>query len=44
MQNGMEIDKKSKEARTFLFALMDYLEKVYIKKAPLQNVAAINHF
>ncbi|XP_076077836.1 vacuolar protein sorting-associated protein VTA1 homolog isoform X1 [Mytilus galloprovincialis] len=27
MQNGMEIDKKSKEARTFLFALMDYLEK-----------------
>ncbi|CAG2222332.1 LIP5 [Mytilus edulis] len=27
MQNGMEVDKKSKEARTFLFALMDYLEK-----------------
>ncbi|XP_063403933.1 vacuolar protein sorting-associated protein VTA1 homolog [Mytilus trossulus] len=27
MQNGMEVDKKSKDARTFLFSLMDYLEK-----------------
>ena len=28
MQHGMEIDKSSKEARAFLMALMDYLEKV----------------
>lgn len=27
MQHGMEIDKSSKEARAFLLALMDYLEK-----------------
>lgn len=36
MQNGMEVDKKSKEARTFLFSLMDYLEKVFYKKELLE--------
>lgn len=40
MQNGMEIDKSSKEAKTFLFSLMDHLEKV---KKELHDNEAINN-